>query len=71
MAVYGLRPEELRWLRIKDDQLWCSYRKSQGGRKGAKTEPRRLYPLFVRDIEGTPIDWNLQGRIQINEELPR
>ena len=70
MAVYGLRPEELRWLRIKDDQLWCFYRKSQGGRKGAKTEPRRLYPLIDRAREGTTTDWNLQGRIQINEELP-
>ncbi|QNJ03716.1 site-specific integrase [Synechococcus sp. PROS-U-1] len=70
MAVYGIRPEELRWLRIKDDQLWSFYRKSQGGRNGAKTEPRRLYPLLVRDIDGTPIDWNLQARIQINEELP-
>ena len=74
MAVYGLRPEELRWLRVKDGvdgpELWSMYRKSKGGNKGERTEPRRLYPLLVRDTDGTPIDWKLQSRIQINEELP-
>ncbi len=73
-AVYGLRPEELRWLRIKDGphgaELWTIYQKSMGGRKGDKTQPRRLHPLFVRDIDRSPIDWNLQARIQIGEALP-
>ena len=48
-AVYGLRPEELRHLRIKSgangSELWTIYRKSMGGTKGAKTEPRRLHPF--------------------------
>ena len=40
-AVYGLRPEELRYLRIKEgangSELWTIYQKSMGGTK----EPRR------------------------------
>ncbi len=73
-AVYGLRPEELRYLRIKDGpigpELWTIYRKSKGGKKGERTEPRRLNPLLVKDSDGTPNDWNLQGRLQIGEQLP-
>ena len=73
-AVYGLRPEELRYLRIKDGaggaELWSIYRKSMGGTKGQRTEPRRLHRLLLRDIDGQPIDWNLQSRIQIGEQLP-
>jgi len=63
----------LRYLRIKDGskgpELWTTYRKSQGGRKGGRTEPRRLHPLHVRDVDG-PVDWNLQSRLQIGEQLP-
>ena len=73
-AVFGLRPEELRWLRLKDgangSELWSIYRKSMGGKKGAKTEPRRLHPLFLRDADGSAIDWNLQARLQVGEQLP-
>ena len=73
-AVYGLRPEELRHLRIKDGansaELWTIYQKSMGGTKGAKTEPRRLHPLLVRDADGSAIDWNLQARLQVGEKLP-
>jgi integrase len=73
-AVFGLRPEELRWLRVKDGakgaELWSIYRKSMGGKKGAKTEPRRLHPLFLRDADGSAIDWNLQARLQVGEQLP-
>ena len=73
-AVYGLRPEELRHLRVKDGasgaELWSVYRKSMGGTKGAKTEPRRLHPLLVRDADGSPIEWNLQARLQVGEALP-
>ena len=58
-AVYGLRPEELRNLRIKDGvegkELWSIYQKSKGGRKGSKTEPRRLHPLLIEQ-DGEPID---------------
>ena len=73
-AVYGLRPEELRHLRIKDGangaELWTIYQKSMGGTKGAKTEPRRLHPLLLRDANGGAIDWNLQARLQVGEQLP-
>jgi len=73
-AFYGLRPEELRYLRIKDGasraELWTIYQKSMGGTKGAKTEPRRLHPLLLRDADGSAIDWNLQGRLQVGEKLP-
>ena len=73
-AVYGLRPEELRYLRIKDGtngpEIWTIYQKSMGGTKGAKTEPRRLHPLMVRDADGSPINWELQRRLQVGEKLP-
>ena len=73
-STYGLRPEELRWLRIKDGphgpELWTIYQKSMGGRKGDKTKPRRLQPLLVRDPNGSSIDWKLQARLEIGEELP-
>ena len=73
-SVYGLRPEELRHLRIKQGtegkELWCIYRKSKGGKKGERTEPRQLHPLFVVNENGEPIDWNLQSRVEINESLP-
>ena len=73
-SVFGVRPEGLRWLRLKDGphgpELWSIYRKSMGGRKGDKTKPRRLQPLLVRDLDGSPFDWNLLARIQVGEELP-
>ena len=53
-----------------DFELWSIYRKSMGGKKGAKTEPRRLHPLFLRDADGSAIDWNLQARLQVGEPLP-
>jgi len=40
-----------------------------GDRKGDKTEPHCLQPLLVRDLDGSSIDWKLQSRIQIGEEL--
>ena len=73
-AVYGLRPEELRHLVVKSGasvpELWSIYQKSMGGTKGQKTEPRRLHPLMLRDMHGKIIDWNLQARVQIGEQLP-
>ena len=72
-AVYGLRPEELRNLRIKDGvegkELWSIYEKSKGGKQGAKTEPRRLHPLLIKQ-DGKPIDWKLQKRLEFGESLP-
>ena len=67
MAVYGLRPEELRHLAFKSDQLWCNYMKKGGG---GETKPRPLYPLPVVDVDGTATDWNVAGRLRIGEELP-
>jgi integrase len=71
LAVYGLRPEDLRYLitRNKGRELWSMYRKSKGGSKGQKTEPRRLYPLLVYDTDG-PIEWNLLERLHVGENLP-
>ena len=73
-AVYGLRPEDLRFLRIKDGanwaELWTIYEKSMGGTKGLKTEPRRLHPLLLRNSDGVVIDWKLQARLQVGEVLP-
>ena len=69
-AELGLRPEELRFLRIKDGQLWCLYQKSRGGRRGDTTDPRQLHSLPVRDVDGTPMEWNLQARIAAGDELP-
>ena len=51
-------------------ELWSNYRKSQGGKKGQTTEPRQLFPLFIQDIDGTPINWNLMQRITARESLP-
>ena len=51
-------------------ELWTIYQKSMGGTKGAKTEPRRLHPLLVRDADGSPINWKLQSRLQVGEKLP-
>ena len=73
-SVYGLRPEELRHLTIKKGiegkELWTTYQKSKGGKKGNRTEPRKLHALFVKDLDGKPIDWNLQKRFSIGEQLP-
>ena len=62
LAVYGLRPEELRFLVIKDGvrgkELWTTYEKSMGGTKGQKTEPRKLAPctrISRRRTSGFPM----------------
>ena len=72
MATYGLRPEDLKHLHTRNNgkDLWSDYRKSKGGKKGETTEPRQLFPLFVQDIDGSAINWNLKQRIHIKEELP-
>jgi hypothetical protein len=70
-AVYGLRPEDLRYIVTRNggNELWSLYRKSKGGRKGARTEERRLFPLLVHDVDGV-VDWNLQQRVHMKEALP-
>lgn len=63
-ATYGLRPEGVRHLKLRDGELWCLYRKSKGGRTGATTEPRRLHAMPVSD------DWDLMARLANGEQLP-
>ena len=72
MATYGLRPEDLNHLQVRNNgtELWSLYRKSKGGTRGAKTEPRRLYALNVLDPDGRPMQWNLLQRVANREELP-
>ena len=69
-AVYGLRPEELRYLVLKNNktELWTTYKKSN-----SKINGRRLFPLFVLDIDGNPFDWclTLQQRFAAGELLPQ
>tara|TARA_Y100001970_G_scaffold198669_1_gene241673 strand:- start:188 stop:697 length:510 start_codon:yes stop_codon:yes gene_type:complete len=55
---------------VNGKELHCTYRKSKGGVKGDRTSPRKLHPLLVKDIDGNRIDWKLQERIEIGEELP-
>jgi integrase len=68
LGVYGLRPEELRFLVVKDGELWTMYEKSMGGTKGQKTKPRKLAPLSIKDGKGF-INWNLQERLEKDEAL--
>lgn len=66
MAVYGLRPEDVRHLTIRDGQLWSFYQKASGG---GVTQPRQLHPLLVMDLDG-PVDWHLLQRFIAGEKLP-
>lgn len=72
MAVFGLRPEELRFLvpeeRADGLGVRCLYRKATG--RGERTLPRSLHPLLVRDLDGTPQDWRLALRLAAGEALP-
>jgi integrase len=63
MAAYGLRPEELQYLQIRQGRLWCMDEKvaSRG-----KTRPRVLRPLHCDDwADG----WRLGERFP-TQELP-
>ena len=72
MAVYGLRPEDLRHLQTRNSgtEIWSNYKKSKGGTKGKKTDPRRLHPLFVHDVDGA-INWHLKEQLYICEQEGR
>ena len=72
MAVYGLRPEDLRTIHTRNggQELWTNYEKSRGGNKGEKTEPRRFYPLLVHDLEG-PISCHLKKQLYLCEQEGR
>ena len=69
IAVYGLRPEDLRYIHTRNNgqEIWTTYQKSKGGKKGEKTEARRLYPLLIHDIDG-PINWHLKEQLAIHEK---
>jgi integrase len=63
MAAYGLRPEELQHLQVRQGRLWCMYEKiaSRG-----KTRPRVLRPLPCDDwADG----WRLEERFP-TQQLP-
>ena len=74
LGTYGLRPIELKYLKIKEGiegkELWSMYQKSKGGTKGEKTKPRRLEPLLLVNAEGKAMDYNLQTRVELGEALP-
>jgi hypothetical protein len=71
MAVYGLRPEDLRYLVTRNEgtELWSNYEKSKGGIAGEFTESRVLHPLLVHDVDG-PKKWRLRDRVHSREPLP-
>ena len=63
MAAYGLRPEELQHLQIRQGRLWCTYEKvaSRG-----KTRPR---VLRMRPCDDWADGWRLEERFP-TQELP-
>jgi len=63
MAAYGLRPEELQHLQLRDGRLWCTYEKvaSRG-----KTKPRALRLLPCDDWAA---DWKLADQF-CPDDLP-
>jgi integrase len=63
-AEFGLRPEDIRYLTVRDGNPWSDYRKAGGG---GLTKPRRLFALKVVDADGTPQEWDLVGAIQRGE----
>jgi len=63
LAAYGLRPEELQHLELRDGRLWCSYRKSTSR---GETKPR---PLRLLPCDDWAEDWNLLKRFKI-QQLP-
>ena len=67
MAAYGLRPDEIHHLEVRDsngkDVLWCSYSKRSGG--GA-SEGGRLWSMPPEWEE----EWDLVQRIKAGESLP-
>ena len=46
------------------------YEKSMGGKKGEKTEPRKLHALDLIDADSNPVDFKLQERIKLGEPMP-
>ena len=74
MAVYGLRPEELKYLEVRNDKvtgntfLWCTYEKRSGG---GITKPRVLEALHLANDQGEFLNWDLLNRLKTKKiELP-
>ena len=74
LALYGLRPEELKHLTAKEHPttgeaaLHCSYRKVCGDHL---TEPRWLLPVSLIDAAGDEVKWNLAAAMRAGLlELP-
>ncbi len=67
-----MQPEDLRHIHIRNggQEIWSNHEKSKGGKKGNKTESRRLYPLLVHDVDG-PISWHLKEQLHICEQEGR
>ncbi|MBM5822975.1 MAG: hypothetical protein FJ082_11150 [Cyanobacteria bacterium K_Offshore_surface_m2_011] len=63
LAAYGLRPEELQHLEVRDGRLWCNYRKSTSR---GQTKPR---PLRLLPCDDWAENWNLVKRFK-TEKLP-
>ena len=55
MALYGLRPEDCRYVKFRNGEPWSVYRKAAGG---GVTKERKLFPLLV-DGE----DWDVPSRL--------
>ncbi len=64
LSAYGLRPEELQHLEVRNGRLWCTYAKvsSRG-----KTEPR---PLRLLPCDHWAADWHLEDNF-CADRLPR
>lgn len=63
LSAYGLRPEELQHLEVRNGRLWCNYSKvsSRG-----KTEPR---PLRLLPCDPWAASWNLEATFR-SDRLP-
>lgn len=70
MALYGLRPEELNHLTVREHPttgtpvLFCTYRKVCGS---TCTEPRWLMPIPLVDAFGQTVEWNLSGAMAVGQ----
>ena len=55
-AVFGLRPEELNHLVLRNSktELWCTYQK-----QNSRVRERQLFGLEVLDLDGTVLDLSL------------
>ena len=74
LSELGLRPVELLYLKVRKDPTtgqpfwWCNYQKKAGG---GTTDPRRVFPLPLINLDGEAQQWNLIDRWQAGLiELP-